>query len=1175
MPPSSRRALRLAACIGNGFDLDSLAVICTQSVAETATAISAAVKEGLVVPVADAYRLVDVRDGSGAFADAEFRFIHDRVQQAAYSLIGEDERKAVHLQIGRLLLRGTRKEELSERLFDIVDHVNRGSDLIASPQEKLELLDLNLEAGKRATRMAAYEQGLSYFAAAVALLPSEAWSTNYSRALELFTAAAEAAFMTGKYDRVESSATQVLKNAHSALDKVPAQLSRLKAANAQDKLMEALVIGQEALAPLGVRLPRDPQMRHVIAAAVKTKLALRGRKPEALAEHRVMSDPAKIAAMFILERMAPSAFRSGSKLFPVIILRLVDLSLKHGNMAVSSFGYAGYALMLCGILGDIDLGYRFGKMAMTVADRSRDDRYRASSLCTFDMFIRHWRQPLSDSLEPLMESFKLSSETGRVFEAVWAVCYRAIWAYASGREIPYVEQQIDQLREVFKGDDGARRMADLLRQVLANLSGATSDPWRLQGEHYDETAMQAGDNRVSDKTEVAYYHAYKLQLCYLFGDTAGSLGHAVEGEKCLEALTSMPMDPLLRFYAALSRLAALRNDPSRRTLLRSINKTRTLFRKWARFAPANYAHKHLLLEAEHARTVGRAEIAGQLYEQSVREARKNGFIQEEALALELAGDFHLQGGHAIAARAFLDEALLAYRHWGAHAKVQHLAHSHPLPPAARARPRAERRQGGGGFSADAGRAAALDLASLMKAAGAISAEMKLDRLLASLIKIVVENAGAERGALVLAKDDGRLLVQAENELASGTVRVLADTPLGEAPLCEAIVHYVVHTGEHEVIEDALEHQRWRSNRYVRQENVRSILCVPIKQHGGGGGGALYLENRATAGAFTPDRVDTVALLAAQAAISLQNASLYGSLDSALRTQVALTEAQRRFVPKEFLKSLGRSSIADVRLGDSVEKEMSILFSDIRGFTSLVEGMPPERNIHFINEYLRFMETPIEENRGFVDSYIGDGIMALFEHGADSALNAALAMLRALTELNKQRVRDGHPEIRVGIGINTGRLTLGTIGGEKRLKCGVIGDSVNLAARVEQLTKFYGSSLLITGCTYARLREPSLYDLRVVGRVQVVGRNDAVVLYEVFTADAPAQLQAKRDIADLYAQALDFYFQRRFESALPLLQACQSRVGEDFVVARFLHQCGQYRMTPPSESWLGVESVSAK
>ena len=284
------------------------------------------------------------------------------------------------------------------------------------------------------------------------------------------------------------------------------------------------------------------------------------------------------------------------------------------------------------------------------------------------------------------------------------------------------------------------------------------------------------------------------------------------------------------------------------------------------------------------------------------------------------------------------------------------------------------------------------------------------------------------------------------------------------------------------------------------------------------------------------------------------AQLNTHLTQALDDQVQLTNATARFVPHEFLAFLGYQSLVDVRLGAAVQQEMSILFSDIRSFTSLSEGMPPQENFNFINAFLSRMEPAITENGGFIDKYIGDEIMALFGSNADDAVQAGIAMLQRLAEYNETRQRPGRPLIRIGIGINTGTLMLGTVGGRSRMDSTVIGDAVNLAARVQTLTKDYGLPLLITDQTFRRLQDATQYALRVIDRVKLKGKSELVSVFEVFDADPPEWRRGKLATKTLFEGGVLLYHQDLFEEAAERFQSCLEKNPEDSAAQVYLERC---------------------
>lgn len=1157
LPEDTRRAVRTAACIGGRFELAVLSAATGRAPDDLRGALWPAVEAGLLNPRADA-------------AESGYAFVHDRVRQAAYDALDATARDAAHLGIGRSLLARTPSEQREERVFEIVNQLDLAAHLIDNAGERRTLAELNLAAGRRAASSAAYEPACRYLSTGRSLLGDDAWSEAYDLTLALQSSLAEASYLSGSLDDAERATDDVVQHARTALDGFTARDTRVMVAYARDAQDLVIEHGLEALRELGVRFPGSPNTASIVAGLARTRLALRGRVIESLAELPAMTDAPTIAAMRMIERMIPAAFRSGSKLFPLLVFRLVRLSVRHGNSPVSAFGYSTYAISLCGVLGDYDGGYRFSLVGQRVAERFNAPAFRAKALFVFGNFVRHWREPLADSIEPLAQAWRFGMESGAQFEAIWSTFYRLLWLLQSGRELTEVESEIVAMEGLLGQDAGSADAGKLLRQAVSNLTtkGAETfaSPVRLAGPHYDETSMQSRHAAATDQTHLCFYHALKLQLAVWFGDVDAARRHAEEAERRIEAVTSMPYVPIIRFYAALAALDAWRADPTRRALDRVARKRARQLATWSKRAPMNYLHKYLLIEAERATLAGRGGEARERFDAALTAAKASGLVHEEALVLERAGAFYQSLGQPLIASALLSEAARAWRHWGAHAKVEQLERAYPsfVTRDVGARAGAAGR-GDGGTTASV-----LDLAAMTKAAGAISGVG--DRLLERLVSVAVESAGATRGALVTTRGADLMIAAIHTAGHSATTEDGGHTEVvhreldDRSPLCDGAVRLAARTHQPLVVHDVRADARFRDHPWSASGDVRALLCVPIilRQQLGG---VLYLENTAP-GSFTPDRVELLTVLGGEAAIALENARLFDA-------QVRLTEAQKRFVPHEFLKSLNRTDIAQVELGDAIEKTMSVLFADVRGFSTLIEGMTPAESIRFVNGYLGAMEPSITKYGGFVDEYQGDGMLALFDASPDDAVRGALDMFAALDTLNDQRHRSGHAPIRIGIGITTGRLILGTIGGETHLKAGVVGDTVNLSARIESLTKAYDVSLLVGGELVSALARPSDFSLRPVDTVRVVGRKAPVTLYEVFDTDSPERRDVKRALAAQWTEARALYEARDFAGARALAAEYLARVPRDGAAETLAARCARYVAEPPGDDWVGVEELQRK
>jgi class 3 adenylate cyclase len=614
-------------------------------------------------------------------------------------------------------------------------------------------------------------------------------------------------------------------------------------------------------------------------------------------------------------------------------------------------------------------------------------------------------------------------------------------------------------------------------------------------------------------------------------------------------------------------------ETPRRQQVRAMRRSLGRLRKWAKVVPENHEHRVRLIEAELAAAADDVALASQRFEQAVELARRNGFVQELAMALESAGRFYLSCGHERVAAATLRSARDVWASWGALAKAKQLelecADLFVAYGALPALPAGQSLHGEGTLEL-------MDVASVIKASQAIVSEVRVTGLVRRLLDLAMENTGAQRGFLFL-NQDGRLALHAAadvDERERSSNRELLPAQAGEEALRpHGIAQYVARMGEPLLEDDLSVQPLFAHDPYVREHRPVSVLCAPLISHGALGG-VIYLENNRMRGAFGGERLQVLRVLSALSAISLENARLYEDVERAHLMQVKVSDAQSRFVPVEFLRNLGRDSIVDVKLGDNVRKDMSVLFSDVRGFTSLVESMPPDEHIDFINAYLGRMEPAIVEAGGFVDSYSGDGVMALFEGDADNALNAAIRMSRNLAELNRERHERGRKPIAMGTGISTGPMTLGTIGGPGRIKCGVIGDAVNVASRIEALTKRFGCFLLVSEHSRRALRDPYAFDLRRVDRVRVLGKTEAISLFEVLDAEPPAVADGKRRSRARFEAGMAAYGEGRFREAIGAFEACLLECNHDGAALSLLRRCRDF-VTAPPEAWDGITSLSEK
>jgi PAS domain S-box-containing protein len=1292
LPVQTQDVLKLAACIGAQFDLDTLAIVREELPEQTASKLWRALQEELILPITEGYKCfipTDDRSNSESITNPNYRFLHDRVQQAAYFLIPDNQKQATHLKIGQLLQKIYSENEKEEKLFDIVGHLNLGQELISQPSEREALAQLNLEAGRKARNSTAYAAANIYLQTGIALLTANCWQSQYELTLNLYVAAAEAAYLNADLEGMEQMAELVLQEAHTILDKVKIYEIQISAQAAQGKMLAAIAVGRNALLQLGVELPTEPDEALIGKALQTVASQLLGRKIEELIDLPVMTNPQTQAAMQLCGRLDLAIFRVMPGLMPLLSSTMVSLSLSFGNARISTVGYVIHGLVLCAFLGEVERGYAFGQLALNLLDRFNLREFKSVTLALFGSFIQHRQKALRAIIPTLKDGYTAGMETGDFLNAGTNIIVYFYAHFFGGVELDTWEPEIAgysaalaQMKQY-----SAQALVDMTHQTVKNLKEARILSDCLIGTAYDERMMMLRNHQDNDLGAIAIIYIYKLLLAYLFGNYQAAIDHIAQVKPYLMGVSGCIHLPIFHFYAALTHLALFPTQPENEQakILNQVEIHQTRLKQWAQNAPMNYLHKSHLVEAEQHRVLGNKPEAIEMYDRAIAGAKENKYINEEGMANELAAKFYWEWGKEKFAQLYIIEAYYCYIQWGATAKVKDLETRYPqlLKPI---QPRNKNNKTTAKITTSV-EEPNLDITTVMKASQAISGEIMLDKLMSSLMKILIESAGAQRGYLILSSQE-KLLIEAEGTINSQQVTVLQSIPVETCQeLSSAIVNYVARTQESVVLDDAGREGQFTNDPYIRKNQPKSILCVPLINQSQIVS-IVYLENNLTAGAFTPERVELLKVLSGQAAISLQNSQLYtevrenetrlsqfleampvgimvlkpsgtpyyinqkaqqllgkGVAADATREQLTevyqlytadtsqpypvekmpgvralngesstvndieiyesdkvvplevwgtpiydnqrniaygiaafqditerkkaeterlrfthqlfqINKAYERFLPSQFLQLLEKSSILDVQLGDQVQLEMSVLFSDIRDFTTISEKMTPQENFQFINAYLSRMESAIIENNGFIDKYIGDAIMALFSGNPDNAVNASIVMLHQLQVYNQERVNSGETAIKIGIGINTGNLMLGTVGGQNRMDTTVISDAVNLASRVEGLTKTYGVALLITQQTFNKLANPSNYAMRMIAEISVKGKVDLSTIYEVFDADIPETKRGKLATKDLFNQALSLYRQQRFIQATKLFTQCLNLCPSDQVAQIYLDWCEQ-------------------
>ncbi|MEG3907099.1 AAA family ATPase [Microcoleus sp. w2-18bC1] len=1011
LPTATQAVLKLAACVGNQFDLKTLAIIYEKSLQETATDLRSALQSGLIIPLSHAYQLAEL-DVAGLSDQlvAEYKFAHDRIQQAVYSLISEADRQSVHLRVGRLLLQNTSSEELSQKLFDIVNQLNKGRALIERQIERYELARLNLKVGKKAKSSAASQPAFNYLQIGLSLLNKKSWLQQYNLTLDLHLEAAEAAYTIANYDEMERLAGVVLQKAQTLLEKVKIYEIKMQAYCAQTKFMEAIDIGLEVMKLLGVELPERPNQSDLTREIEQIKFALAGRQVQELIDLPQMVDPHKLAAMRIMNYLFGPAFIAINQLSLVNWCRQVNLSVQYGNSADSAFPYVGYGLILC-LTGKIDTGYQFGQIALKLLERFKDQTFKARTYAMYHLFLKHWNEPLKDTSSFCMEAYQSGIETGDIEYAASAIASHAYALYLSGMELMDAKKKMAKAIEVTyqTKQEPYLHWTQTYMQAILNLMGQAENPCRLIGEVYDEEKMIPIHLESGDRTALMQAYSHKVTLCYIFEE----FQQAVENADCFEEYSanagSSYILPPVYLYDMLARLALYPNssETEREEILTKVAAKQEKMETWAKQAPMNYLHKFYLVEAERDRVLGNDKDAREYYDKAIIVARENEYLNEEALAYELAGRFYLARNQNHVARHYLQDAHYAYQRWGAVAKVKDLEARYPqflaIQSLSSTRTDTENNIINPITTTGSNSGEALDFAAVMKASQAISGEIVLEQLLNQVMKTVIENAGAQKGFLILDKG-GNWAIEAEAAVECEIITIMQSIPVdsvdpatGIPLLSTAIVNYVARSHENVVLNNATDEGQFTRDSYITATQPKSILCTPLLNQGKLGG-ILYLENNLAIGAFTSERVETLKIIAAQAAISIENATLYEKLEDYNRTLEQKVEdrtAQLAQANAEILVLNDRLKVENLRM--SAELDVT------RRLQQMI--LPQQQELESIEglEIAAFMEPADEVGGDYYDvlNYGGKatiGIGDVTGHGLESGVLMIMAQTAIRTLL---------------------------------------------------------------------------------------------------------------------------------------------------------------------------------
>lgn len=1083
LPSECIEILKLGSCIGNKFRLSELAIISKSNQNKI---------HQYLKPALDLDLVLESRDGS-------LYFVHDRVQQAFYSLNDELGKQEYHLKIGRLLLENTKEENLRESIFDIVNQFNFAKELISDPLEAKKLCELNIIAGQRSQSATAYLMAMQYFENALQFLPENAWERDKKFTYNLYLNAAIAANQCNQKERFLEYINLLDANVTEILDKLKLADLKIQNANVENDQKRVIEIGLEALHFANIHLKLHPGQLDVLLGYVKTNIRLRAYSGEDIEKLPKIEDEVLILSMSIMHHMSLAAYFIEPNMVPLIMFELIRLTLKYGLGPKTPFAFVVFGYINIAFMGKMEKGLKMGLLGNRLGEILNEKEQFVSLKQVYVMFISQWLTHLAETIPDLEEALKKGLETGD-FEFTSIIGQLIIyWNFYGGEPINKIlkrgellSMQVAPLNQIMQ-----IKRIDLFRQSTLDLLEGVKDFEFLSGEIFDE-------RKIDFPNEPAfglYFHnlyAQKKFLAMVFNEDETAWKFCCREKEYLIPVKGSVTEMLFYFYENLciTPIYRTRSASERRQLLKICRKNIKLIKGLVKYSEVNYKHRYELMNAEYESLNDNFDKAVKSYTYAIRYARINKYIHEEAMIWERLGLFFKSQNQPEAAGFYFTNAYKAFSKWGAKAKLDQM----------------KERYSGFISAEEIGlKSNTLDLDTILKTINLISGEMVLETILKGLMNLVTENAGAERAFLVTTENN-RKVIKASLDVSNNKIQVFQDLPYDQfEEISHSVINHVMRTGETLVLEDASTRFPYSNDEYIFNHKIKSVVCLPLK-HAGVGFAYLYLENKLLAGAFTKERIEILQVMATQTAISLQNAMLLEQtthLNKELRQEVEVRKAveenlrinEKRLeeynanlehkvkertidlqsekeksdelllniLPVDIARELKEKGSAEAKKFESV----TVLFTDFKGFSTIAEHMEADKLVaeidHCFKEFDKIIQKyPIEKIKTIGDSYMAvGGLPNTNQTHAVDVIKAALEIRDFIEDHKKKNKAQNKPVFEIRIGVHTGNVVAGIVG-LKKFAYDIWGDTVNLASRMESSSEV--GKINISGTTYGFVKD---------------------------------------------------------------------------------------------------------
>ena len=1051
-----QHAIAVAAIIGSQFPLPVLAAV-LGSGRSTATALWRSIVDGSIrtegVQSLDDV-LHDPDNENVSLQGITGWFAHDKIRQAAFELLSDDERILVHRNIADAYLKVFGQEEMDEQVFDLAEHLIASIALRRDREEQDREAAFLMRAGDKAMATSAFSAARKYYESAITHVGVDLWQRDQASAIALQLKLGDALWSNNDQADLERLLDDLESRDLSTMDRVHVLNMRRRISFAHLRLAETIDWGRRAMSLLGVNFPKKATKLHAARELLRLNLMTRKMSPQDLANLPTSTDATALMIIEIIAEISEAVYYNDPDLFPLILLKQMELTLKYGNHANSASVFVGYGIIRTIALNDVNRAYDICQMALSLPDRFNVRQWRPKNELSYAYLVQQRKEHIDETYKHFQLAYRLGLETAMHSDVANATIGLSYHALFQGREVSQLQRESETYMTTLRM---IKQMRNVYTQMLYQTAFiALQDPDMVptfdRGEFSEELYLKLS-HETGDLTSVASFGmvaSYVFLIFQKFDEARRVLDDSKPYARYVHGLHLEIWHPFVD-GVLIARTVDMNNVRQRRKAIREIRRLIKPIANWARLSPANYGHMVHILQAEVLRLQGQVEQSKVMFQQAIDEAAAAGFVNCEAIASDCAIQLYVEQGDVAGAMRMRANALDCYRRWGVVGRVRELERSFPELTGTTVRTSEATATTATTLSASTSHDG-LDLGTVMKASHVIAAEIDRNKLVETTLKIMMENAGADHGVLLM-KQDGLWRSEAMHSFNSDLRRSTSDVPM-------SVISYVERAKDSVVLSDAVIDGQFGGDPYIAQHKPPSILCLPIL-HQSKLVGILYLENTLTKGAFTTDRIAVLNLLTVQSAISLENAALYQNLElkvvertKELQHTNELLATERERTERLLLNVLPVSIVDRLKRGETTiadrSAEVSVLFADIANFTHYASERSPEEVVTFLNGVFNTFDDLVTKYGLEKIKTIGDAYLVVSgipEHRADHA--EAIALLASEMQEAVPRIKDEYhiDHLGIRIGIHTGPVVAGVIGRSK-FSYDLWGDTVNLAARME-------------------------------------------------------------------------------------------------------------------------------